>query len=61
MNNENIMLLRGVPKGDDGKPLVSSEPATTDELKKVWEMLGSKDEKPSLMVLDALTNVKRVY
>lgn len=34
------MNLRGIPKDENGKPLVSSEPATADELKEVCKILG---------------------
>lgn len=34
------MNLRGIPRDGNGKPLVSSEPATTDELKEVCKILG---------------------
>lgn len=32
--------LRGVPRDENGKLLVSSEPATVDELKEVCKILG---------------------
>lgn len=39
------MNLRGIPRDENGKPLVSSRPATTDdlvdELKEVCKILGS--------------------
>ena len=34
------MNLRGIPRNENGKPLVSSEPATADELKEVCKILG---------------------
>lgn len=36
------MNLRGILKDENGKPLVSSEPATVDELKKVCKILGCR-------------------
>jgi len=35
------MNLRGIPRDENGKPLVSSEPTTADELKEVCKILGS--------------------
>ena len=32
--------LRGIPRDENGNPLVSSEPATADELKEVCKILG---------------------
>ena len=34
------MNLRGIPRDENGKPLVSSEPATVNELKEVCKILG---------------------
>lgn len=58
-DKETVRLLRGIPKGDDGESLVLSEPATIDDLIKVCKIIGSIDEKPSLTILDSLTNVKK--
>lgn len=35
------MNLRRIPRDENGNPLVSSEPATVDELKEVCKILGS--------------------
>ena len=35
------MNLKGIPRDENGKPLVSSEPTTVDELKEVCKILGS--------------------
>ena len=35
------MSLRGIPRDENGKPLVSSKPATVDDFKEVCKILGS--------------------
>lgn len=40
-DKETVRLLRGIPKDKDGNPLVvSSEPATVDELKELYKIIG---------------------
>ena len=47
MTEEEALKLRGTPTDKDGKPLVTREPATVDELKEIYEILGGFYEQQS--------------